>query len=70
MLVPAGTPKDIVARLHGELTKSLADPEVRGKLSAQGFDLVGSTPEEFLAFARVESEKWAKVIRDYRIRVE
>jgi hypothetical protein len=43
---------------------------VRGKLAAQGFEVVGSSPEEFLAFARAESEKWAKVIRDYNIRVE
>jgi tripartite-type tricarboxylate transporter receptor subunit TctC len=70
MLVPAGTPKEIVARLHAEAKKALADPDVRGKLAAQGFDVVGSTPEEFLAFARAESEKWAKVIRDYNIRVE
>ncbi len=70
MLVPAGTPKEIVARLHRESAKALADPEVRGKLTAQGFDVVGSTPEEFLAFARAESDKWAKVVRDYRIRVE
>jgi tripartite-type tricarboxylate transporter receptor subunit TctC len=70
MLVPAGTPKEIVARLHAEAKKALADPDVRGKLAAQGFDVVGSTPEEFLAFARTESEKWAKVIRDYNIRVE
>ena len=70
MLVPAGTPKEIVARLNTETTKALADPEVRGKLAAQGFDVVGSAPEEFLAFARAESEKWAKVIRDYNIRVE
>jgi len=70
MLVPAGTPKEIVARLNAEAKKALADPEVRGKLSAQGFDVVGSSPDEFLAFARAESEKWAKVIRDYQIRVE
>src|SRR5712692_2334387 len=70
MLVPAGTPKEIVARLNAEATKALADPEVRGKLAAQGFDVVGSTSEEFLTFARAESEKWAKVIRDYNIRVE
>ncbi len=70
MLAPAGTPKEIVARLNAEATKGLADPGVRGKLDAQGFDVVGSTPEEFLAFARAESEKWAKVIRDYNIRVE
>ena len=70
MLVPAGTPKEIVARLHEQAAKTLADPEIRGKLAAQGFDVVGSTPEEFLAFARAESEKWARVIRDYNIRVE
>ncbi len=70
MLVPAETPKEIVARLHAETTKALAEPGVRGKLAAQGFDVVGSTPGEFLAFARAESEKWAKVIRDYNIRVE
>ena len=70
MLVPAGTPNEVVVRLHAELTRTLAEPEVRGKLSAQGFDVVGSTPGEFLAFARAESDKWAKVIRDYRIRVE
>jgi tripartite-type tricarboxylate transporter receptor subunit TctC len=70
MLVPAGTPKEILARLYAEATKALADPEVRGKLGAQGFDVVGSTPGEFLAFARAESEKWARVIRDYNIRVE
>jgi tripartite-type tricarboxylate transporter receptor subunit TctC len=70
MLAPAGTPREVVARLHAELAKALADAEVRGKLSAQGFDVVGSTPEEFLAFARAESAKWAKVIREYQIRVE
>ncbi len=70
MLVPAGTPREIVARLNAEARKALADPEVRGQLAAQGFDVVGSAPEEFLAFARAESQKWAKVIRDYNIRVE
>jgi len=70
MLVPARTPNEIIARLNAEATKALGDPEVRGKLDAQGFDVVGSTPGEFLAFARAESEKWAKVIREYQIRVE
>jgi tripartite-type tricarboxylate transporter receptor subunit TctC len=70
LLVPAGTPKEIVARLHAEVVKALADPGVRGKLQAQGFDVVGGTPGEFLAFARAESDKWAKVIDKFRIRVE
>src|SRR6266705_1835749 len=50
--------------------RALPDPVVRGKSAAQGFDVVGSTHGEFLAFARTESEKWAKVIRDYQVRVE
>jgi len=70
MLVPAGVPKELVARYNAEARKALAEPEVRGKLAAQGFDVVGSSPDEFLAFVRAESEKWAKVIRDYNIRVE
>ena len=70
MLVPAGTPKDTVARYNAEAKKALADPGVSGKLAGQGFDVVGSSPEEVLAFARAESDKWAKVIRDYNIRVE
>jgi len=70
MLVPAGTPKAAVARLHDETAKALADPAVRGKLQAQGFDVVASTPEDFLAFARAESDKWAKVIARFGVRVE
>ena len=70
MLVPAGVPRELVARYAAEVKRVLADPGVNGKLAAQGFDVVGSSPEEFLAFARAESEKWAKVIRDYNIRVE
>jgi tripartite-type tricarboxylate transporter receptor subunit TctC len=70
MLVPAGTPKGVVARLHGEVVKALADPAVRGKLQAQGFDVVGGTPDEFLAFAGAESDKWAKVIARFGVRVE
>jgi tripartite-type tricarboxylate transporter receptor subunit TctC len=70
LLVPAGASRETVARYSGEAKKALAEPEVRGKLAAQGFEVVGSGPDEFLAFARAESEKWAKVIRDYNIRVE
>jgi tripartite-type tricarboxylate transporter receptor subunit TctC len=70
MLVPAGAPKAAVERLHAQTVEALADAAVRGKLQAQGFDVVGGTPAEFLAFARAESDKWAKVIREHGIRVE
>lgn len=70
ILAPAGTPNEIRARLHGELMKALADPEVRGKLSAQAFEVEGSTREQFLTSMRAESDKLAKIIRDNQIRVE
>jgi tripartite-type tricarboxylate transporter receptor subunit TctC len=70
MLLPAGAPSELVARYGAGARKALADPEVRGKLAAQGFEVVGSSPEEFLAFVHAESDKWARVIRDYNIRVE
>jgi len=70
LLLPAGAPRERVTRYNAEAKKALAEPEVRGKLLAQGFEVVGSGPDEFLAFARAESDKWAKVIRDYNIRVE
>ena len=70
ILAPAGTPNEIRARLHGELMKALADPEVRGKLSAQAFEAEGSTREQFLTSMRAESDKLAKIIRDNQIRVE
>lgn len=70
LLAPAGTPKDIVARLLGESMKALADPEVGGKLSAQAFEVGGSTRKQFLTSMRAESDKLAKIIRDNQIRVE
>lgn len=70
ILAPAGTPKESIARLHGQLMKALADPEVRGKLAGQSFDVGGSTQDEFLTLMRAESDKLAKVIRDNQIRVE
>lgn len=70
MLAPAGIPKEIRARLHGEVIKTLTDPKVRALLVDQGFEVVGSTPEDFLSFVQAESDKRAKVIRDYQIRVE
>jgi len=70
ILAPAGTPRKITARLHSEMMKALADPEVRGKLAGQSFDVGGSTRQEFLTSMRAESDKLAKIIRDNQIRVE
>jgi tripartite-type tricarboxylate transporter receptor subunit TctC len=70
LLVPAGTPKDIIARLNRETARALGDPQVKEKLVSRGFTVVGSTPEEFSAFLRHESEISGRLVRDHHIVVE
>ena len=70
IVAPARTPAPIVARLQREIVKVLQAPDVREKLSAQGFEIVGSTPQEFAAFVAAESDKWSKVMREHSIRAE
>jgi tripartite-type tricarboxylate transporter receptor subunit TctC len=63
IFLPAGTPRDVVTRLHVEFTRALALPEIREKMMALGAEPIGSNPEEFAAYIRAESEKYARVIR-------
>lgn len=63
VLAPAGTPKSIIAKLHGELTRIVQLPEIKERLAANDFEPVGSTPDEFGAFIRKEMVKWAKVVK-------
>lgn len=63
LLVPAGTPKEIIARLHAEAVKTLGLPDIRKRLDASGFEAIGNTPEEYAAYTRNEIDKWAKVIK-------
>ena len=70
VLAPAGTPRAVVARLHDEIVRALRDPDVMKRLAADGAEPVGSTPEDFAAFIRSESEKWAKVAAAAGIRAE
>jgi tripartite-type tricarboxylate transporter receptor subunit TctC len=63
VLVPAATPRPIVQRLNTEINAILKDPAVKSSLNAQGFELVGGTPEDFANLIRSESEKWAPVIK-------
>jgi tripartite-type tricarboxylate transporter receptor subunit TctC len=70
VLAPAGTSRDIVNRLHKEIVRVLQAPEIRQRLSADGADPVGSTPQEFAAYLRSETAKWADVIRSAGIKPE
>jgi tripartite-type tricarboxylate transporter receptor subunit TctC len=70
VLVPAGTPHDVVDRLHREIVRIVALPDVRERLSALGFESIASTPEEFAHRIRWEIDKWAKVIRAANIKAQ
>jgi tripartite-type tricarboxylate transporter receptor subunit TctC len=63
MVVPAATPKDIVAKLNREIASILNLPEIKGRFNNDGADVVASTPEQFGAHIRAELVKWEKVIR-------
>jgi tripartite-type tricarboxylate transporter receptor subunit TctC len=70
MLVPAATPAPIVDRLHRELVKIVAMPEVRERLTALGFEPIASTPHEFSERIKQEVGKWAKVIEAAGIKAQ
>ncbi len=69
ILVPAGTPQPIIARLHAESVKVMALPDIKQRLDTTGFTAIGSTPAEFAAYIRSEIEKWTKVVRAAGVRV-
>jgi tripartite-type tricarboxylate transporter receptor subunit TctC len=63
ILAPAGTPSEIVSRLHSEIVKGIQSPDVRQRLAADGAEPVGSTPQDFAAFIKSEVARWHPVIR-------
>jgi tripartite-type tricarboxylate transporter receptor subunit TctC len=69
LLAPAGTPKEIVAKLHAELAKHLRATDGQS-LVQQGFDIAALGPDEYGAFLRAETEKWGKVAKAAKIRVD
>jgi len=70
ILVPAGTPREIIDRLNHEILRVIALPEVREKFAAIGFEPIGTTPEEFAARIRIEVPRWAKIIREANIKMD
>jgi tripartite-type tricarboxylate transporter receptor subunit TctC len=70
VLVPTGTPQPIIAMLHNEIGKAMAEPEAAQKLESLGFETIASTPDEFSARIRADIPKWAKVIQTANIKVE
>ena len=70
MLIPAATPRAITAKLHEHIMKALAAPDVRERMIALGFEVVGNTPEQFAAQIKTDIARWGKVIREAGIRAD
>ena len=71
MMGPAGTPPEILARIHAEIVKFVQSPEMRTRYANQGVELQSSaTPEQFTAYIKTEYTRWAKVMEDAGIKPE
>jgi len=70
ILMPAGTPRPVIERMHGELVKLLRLPDVRDGMATAGYDIVTSRPEAFAAFLEADIAKWGRVIKEARIQPE
>ena len=66
--VPAGTPQEIIKKIHTDTVTVLAEPAVREKLEQGGVLVIGSTPDELGSFLKSEMDRWGQVIKDANIR--
>lgn len=70
LFAPANTPRDIVMKLHAEIVKALATPEIRQIFEPAGLHIVGNTPEQFASLLRQDIDKFARIAREANIRAE
>jgi tripartite-type tricarboxylate transporter receptor subunit TctC len=70
LYAPAGTPKAIITRLNTEVVKTLAMPDVKTRLLDAGIIATSSSPEAFAAYMQAETKKWAKVVKDAKIKTD
>jgi tripartite-type tricarboxylate transporter receptor subunit TctC len=69
-MAPAGTPREVIARLNAEVQKILSAPELRDKLLAQGGFVQTGTPEQMQQMIRSDLEKWGRVVRTAGVKIE
>ncbi|MDB5809798.1 MAG: hypothetical protein JWN94_1920 [Betaproteobacteria bacterium] len=70
LMVPAGTPKHIVARINAEVTNALKQPDTADRVREQGFDVVANTPEAAQSFMAAEVERWGRLVREANIKAD
>ncbi|HSQ04838.1 MAG TPA: tripartite tricarboxylate transporter substrate-binding protein, partial [Burkholderiales bacterium] len=70
VLAPAATSKEVIGRLNAETIRALQLPSVREQIGKQGFEIVGSSPEDFAVFLKEENVRWARVVKESGARAE
>jgi len=70
LFAPAGTPRAVVDKIQADVAKALSVPEVRERFVAQGAEPGGNTPDQFAAFVKAESDKWARVVKVSNAKVD
>ncbi len=70
LVAPAGTPKEVITKLNGELNEILKMADVRQRLIDQGFEIMGGTPADLAAYIKADTAKWAKFIKETNVSVE
>ena len=70
LFAPAGTPREVVARLNAEVVKALEAADIREFFGSQGFIVGGSTPEQFKAFIETEVPKWGRVVKAANVKID
>jgi tripartite-type tricarboxylate transporter receptor subunit TctC len=70
LFAPAATPRDVVAKLNADAVAALTPADIKEKIANQGMFVVANAPDEFSRFIKSEYEKWGKVIKDARIKVQ
>ena len=70
ILAPAGVPREIISKLHMQIVKILAMPDVKAKLAEQGADAASNTPEQFAAYIKSQITKWGRLIKELGVKPE
>ena len=70
VVAPAGTPKEIIAKLNSEIVRVLAAPDFRQRIIGEAVEPIGSTPEQFAEYIRTEMTKWSKVVKEAKVKID
>jgi tripartite-type tricarboxylate transporter receptor subunit TctC len=70
LLAPAGTPRDVVTKINGEVAKWVASSDAKEKLAAQGANAAGGSPEDFARHIQTETAKWARVVKESGAKID